>query len=525
MPDSNVCYTCLRLPDVAVSHLGYSAVRDRIVKVFQSAVRALFKMDAVTLASHDNRESSSANEHESKGTATLDQTASHQLGSTEEGKKQEERIGAVKVPPLVPLLEKCSLQIDKEVFDRWCVIGITEALPSDTDIASFLIEQYEKVRSGGQQAASCVTCNTPLTLFCARCMQPSCQVGRQTSPNKTDVNNHTSLKEHRRKFKVKSAAQVTSKDLTNNEGVLEVNTQTDLPDHGEETEHKPSLERPESGAEDKDDSGDETHIPAKSAFGSSQNKQPKPKSASAKKSRKRKQKSAEEKSQDEEKRRHKCDLCPAAFFRRSNLFAHLVRHGIETPHKCRQCPASFKKYAELQAHDRDVHLGKNYVCKLCGTAFKHGYKLTEHMRRHSGEKPYVCDICGVGYITAADRNIHRRIHTGEKPYMCSTCGKTFARSGCLAVHKRTHQVDKPHICTECGRAFKHQSHLKEHMVIHSGLKPYQCELCGKAMAHRSTLKYHMRTHTGQKPYTCPVCGKAFGTCSNMWQHRRTHKTS
>ncbi|KAK7087883.1 zinc finger protein 11-like [Littorina saxatilis] len=56
-----------------------------------------------------------------------------------------------------------------EALDPWRAVGAVRGLPSDADIATFLLRYYEDTWRGQQSAALCLQCHTPLTLCCLRC--------------------------------------------------------------------------------------------------------------------------------------------------------------------------------------------------------------------------------------------------------------------------------------------------------------------------------------------------------------------
>lgn len=59
--------------------------------------------------------------------------------------------------------------LSEDFYSRWRNTGETLSLESDTEIAQFLLQHYEKTASGVQSGTACDNCCTPLTLFCGGC--------------------------------------------------------------------------------------------------------------------------------------------------------------------------------------------------------------------------------------------------------------------------------------------------------------------------------------------------------------------
>ncbi|PVD19029.1 hypothetical protein C0Q70_21588 [Pomacea canaliculata] len=69
-----------------------------------------------------------------------------------------------------------SLDLTESAYDKWLLIGSTNGLKNDTEIALFLIQQcesYEKALAGIPTGATCVGCYKALTLTCSKCHIPS----------------------------------------------------------------------------------------------------------------------------------------------------------------------------------------------------------------------------------------------------------------------------------------------------------------------------------------------------------------
>ncbi|CAL4083989.1 unnamed protein product, partial [Meganyctiphanes norvegica] len=172
---------------------------------------------------------------------------------------------------------------------------------------------------------------------------------------------------------------------------------------------------------------------------------------------------------------------------------------------------------------RGIYVGKErtYLCNQCPAAFYVKSKLNAHIRIHTGEKPYKCDECGKAFVQSSNLKAHQKIHTDVRPYPCDECGKSFRANSYLTVHKRLHSGEKPYVCAFCNEGFYSSTHLANHIRVHTGEKPYICDYdnCAEAFAQALELRIHKCIHTGEAPYKCWECDAAFISDKDRTVHR------
>lgn len=190
---------------------------------------------------------------------------------------------------------------------------------------------------------------------------------------------------------------------------------------------------------------------------------------------------------------YRCEFCGEKFPNYGTWHRHLGKHN--KPYKCDQCFKGFSVKGDLISHCMQVHNGeRRFPCNLCPAKFFKKTDLERHIQMHNGIKPYKCEFCFHAFTTSGNLTKHVRRHTGEKPFSCDMCPKAFVSTGELAEHRRIHTGEKPYECHVCKKHFNRTGHLKRHIKTHTGVKPYQCEICQKCFTCRSNLKEHMNTH-------------------------------
>lgn len=190
-----------------------------------------------------------------------------------------------------------------------------------------------------------------------------------------------------------------------------------------------------------------------------------------------------------------CLWCPRKFYRRSNLYLHIKRHGI-TSHQlsaaashitankgpngikqiyCRVCNIKFQSLAALRTHLRHEtsavpssqhsyhsqhnysimnELGyeldvddsetdeddnaKSYKCQMCGLVCKRRYEMSQHqLSVHKHEHITLkCDKCVFRTVTSdiMDHHMRTQCNNSEKLHQCTHCSYKFMWPENLDVH-------------------------------------------------------------------------------------------
>lgn len=81
---------------------------------------------------------------------------------------------------------------------------------------------------------------------------------------------------------------------------------------------------------------------------------------------------------------------------------------------------------------------RRFKCERCPRAFFRKSDLSRHEHIHTGVKPNACHICHKRFIQRSALGVHIRVHTGEKPHSCPFCDRRFSDSSSLARHRRIH---------------------------------------------------------------------------------------
>lgn len=139
----------------------------------------------------------------------------------------------------------------------------------------------------------------------------------------------------------------------------------------------------------------------------------------------------------------KCFYCDLNFTRKTILFHLNQKHGHSIP-TCGVCGLKSTQESKILNHQRKVHMKeKNIACELCEMAFYSRSHLESHMIKHSNKKKYRCNICGKLFARKVSFDEHCLIHTGEKKYACNFCQLRFTQRGSLRCHiKKRHSAHK-----------------------------------------------------------------------------------
>uniref|UniRef100_A0A336M3I9 CSON001761 protein n=1 Tax=Culicoides sonorensis TaxID=179676 RepID=A0A336M3I9_CULSO len=92
----------------------------------------------------------------------------------------------------------------------------------------------------------------------------------------------------------------------------------------------------------------------------------------------------------------KCRYCPAEFKHPSTLYSHERRdHTDKVPLlKCKYCDFQSATHSSLRVHTYSKHTNvKKHKCEICNAAFVTKWKLQEHSACHSNETPFLCEVC------------------------------------------------------------------------------------------------------------------------------------
>lgn len=146
---------------------------------------------------------------------------------------------------------------------------------------------------------------------------------------------------------------------------------------------------------------------------------------------------------------------------------------------------------------------RRHSCEVCGKKFMKKSNLIDHLRLHANMKPFQCEHCDKSFVQSGNFKAHMRTHTQERPFACSYlgCGKTYNQSSALRIHIRSHTNEKNYVCPTCEKRFTNSSDLKKHQRIHDQIKKYQCNSCVKSYAQKSHLTKHViSVHTKASKY-------------------------
>eukprot|EP00808_Paulinella_micropora_P003918 g73416.t1 len=225
----------------------------------------------------------------------------------------------------------------------------------------------------------------------------------------------------------------------------------------------------------------------------------------------------------------KCEVCGTAFRTLRSMTIHMKAHSgnlTAKPLSCPHCNRTFGHGGQLKEHIRRAHTGERpYKCQLCPKAFARSSDLTIHIRCHTGEKAYNCTECSKAFATKTNLKTHMRTHTGEKPYKCSSCVRAYARSDSLRDHIRRHHTgERPFNCSFCPARFASGAEMSQHVIaIHTGAKNFTCpdKKCDRVFTTKGKANEHYRlVHSPERPFVCrePECGKRYATNAQLAKH-------
>eukprot|EP00116_Pleurobrachia_bachei_P019491 sb/3479753/ len=214
---------------------------------------------------------------------------------------------------------------------------------------------------------------------------------------------------------------------------------------------------------------------------------------------------------DHADRKHRCDVCPIAFKKLSNLTRHSLIHSGDKPHQCYECGKRFVLKYNFVKHQLLIHNEQTIAyCRFknCGLRLPKS-ELYEHIRTAHPKEKFQCDKCPYSFKFQSLLSLHNRSHTGVKPYECEVCGmakrKRGAASGILAdnvtksvrnfdipVLLKTEQIEvesniKPEILTPC----MIDSKSSEISISADNILSFTCGRCAASGIHHLGLEYRL----------------------------------
>ncbi|KAJ0169997.1 hypothetical protein K1T71_014603 [Dendrolimus kikuchii] len=145
------------------------------------------------------------------------------------------------------------------------------------------------------------------------------------------------------------------------------------------------------------------------------------------------------------KKPNTCGKCSEKFVDYFTKQKHMVeKHGIKPIlYKCNVCEKAFTRRYTLSLHLKRCHLDeKDIKCDFCPYMCFTKTELRAHMLKHGAEKSHECIICKKSYARKKTLKEHMRIHTNDRRYVCSVCGQAFIQNCSLKQHLKTHHGEQ-----------------------------------------------------------------------------------
>ncbi|XP_030032931.1 oocyte zinc finger protein XlCOF6-like [Manduca sexta] len=140
-------------------------------------------------------------------------------------------------------------------------------------------------------------------------------------------------------------------------------------------------------------------------------------------------------------KKNKCPKCPESFVDYFTRQRHLVeKHGV-TPilYKCKVCDRAFSRRFTLSGHMKRCHLEeKDIQCPQCAYMCYTKSELRAHMLKHGAERCHQCAVCKKSYARQKTLKEHMRIHNNDRRFACADCGQAFVQRCSLKGHIKTH---------------------------------------------------------------------------------------
>ncbi|KAK7498715.1 hypothetical protein BaRGS_00010092 [Batillaria attramentaria] len=435
------------------------------------------------------------------------------------------------------------LEVNGDVFDRWCSVGTEHGLTTDTQIASFLLDRYVRTTHHEfQPSASCVHCFVPLKLVCATC---ECRMHRlsvqengiATVPVATDENREVHSSSESRVLPSVACSQTSAGTMKNGEtspaGSKKAVREYSMPCAMETLSDKElrgtadvtsmntgqldyvEIKREPGVADDCDVGAD---------VGSSVDFQKfvldlsDVQAVDAEAIQTTAEQVCTALSLPEGPENVSCDNGKIKTGKRNRKVK--LKHWL-----CEDCGSTFNRADTFRFHKLTHADCRPYACHVCGAAFRSKSHLTNHAQIHTDDRPYVCETCACCFKQMASLCRHRRLHSGDRPYACQQCSATFTRRSHLQRHMQKHTTARPHLCDICESAFKDPLTLKKHKWTHLSSEKFVCKECGSGFTRRGNLSRHLKTHMGTKAHICTECDRGFNRADHLARHMQTAHTS
>ncbi|XP_055334125.1 zinc finger protein ZFP2-like [Paramacrobiotus metropolitanus] len=243
-----------------------------------------------------------------------------------------------------------------------------------------------------------------------------------------------------------------------------------------------------------------------------------------------------------------CPACQRTFTKVSNLFRHVMDHGVKASQIVHFIPTadpSILSFASSTAAPMDVLPQSHgahetcfmYTCGLaqCGLRFCTETMADLHQLSHNVPDDYqgdvVCSGCNYVAANAEDllKHVGRHAAQATDRKLCRLCGE-FVEN--MVVHVRTNHKEEYFkyeaglalSCDQCETRLRTSDHLATHKLwAHKGEQGrLGCLVCAKPFPSTRQLHAHVqKEHT--TGLTCVVCQKRYSRYDRLHQHAKTHK--
>ncbi|XP_054744160.1 zinc finger protein Xfin-like isoform X1 [Anastrepha obliqua] len=250
-----------------------------------------------------------------------------------------------------------------------------------------------------------------------------------------------------------------------------------------------------------------------------------------------------------------CLWCPRKFYRRSNLYLHIKRHGI-TSHqlsaaashitatkgpngkkeiKCRVCNVDFNSMSALRTHLRQetstmLSTHHNYNSQQNYSILNEfGYELDiddsetdEDDNEKIPAKAYKCQMCGLVCkrryeMSQHQLSVHKHEHITLK---CDKCVFRTVSSDIMEHHMRTqcNNTEKLHQCTQCSYKFMWPENLDMHMkLVHP---PLPDETLTSSAALNEAVSSGRIEPVPPQVFNCDKCDRRYNRKDRLFAHIR-----